>query len=186
MGPFQYWLEHTLFNLVAPVTSFMRTAWGWPAIESAHFIGLALLFGSIATWDLRLLGVARRVPIAAFHRLVPFAVLGFAINITSGFMFLMTEPDQYIYNPSFHLKTLFMLAAGLNASVFYSTSYRAALVRGETPPMPPHYKWFGLASLLLWMLVIVTGRALTFYRPFPCEPESTGWLATCIPGFFGR
>jgi hypothetical protein len=95
----------------------------------------------------------------------------------------MTEPDQYIYNPSFHLKMLFMALAGANASVFYTTGYRAALVRGEAPAMPPQYKWFGLASLVLWMLVTVTGRLLTFYRPFPCVPGTEGFLATCIPGF---
>ena len=72
----------------------MRSEWGWPVVESVHFIGLTLLFGVIATWDLRLLGMAKRVPILAFHRLVPFAVLGFAINAIRGSMFLMTEPEE--------------------------------------------------------------------------------------------
>ena len=181
MGPFQYWLEHTLFNLVAPVTSFMRTAWGWPAIESAHFIGLALLFGSIATWDLRLLGVARRVPIAAFHRLVPFAVLGFAINITSGFMFLMTEPDQYIYNPAFHFKMLFIGLAGLNVLVFYLTTYRRVTAPGAGATALHVARLSGAASLVLWIGVIICGRLITFYRPPDCNPgQAIGFVADCI------
>lgn len=185
MVDFQMWLVRVLPSVTA-VGDMMHTAWAWPAAESLHFIGLTLLIGTVGLFDLRLLGVAKSIPAWALHRLAPYGIFGFALCLVTGFLFLMTEPDQYIYNPSFHYKTLFMLAAGLNASVFYSTSYRAALVRGETPAVPPHYKWFGFASLALWMLVIVTGRALTFYRPFPCAPEPAGWLATCIPGFFGR
>ena len=52
MGELQIWLHRTL--LKAPtVAAFMRTNWGWPAVESIHFIGLTLLFGTIAVWDLR-------------------------------------------------------------------------------------------------------------------------------------
>ena len=74
MVNFQLWLERTLLSVGG--RRFMRTEWGWPIVESVHFIGLTLLFGAIAAWDLRLLGMAKRVPIVAFHRLVPFAVSG--------------------------------------------------------------------------------------------------------------
>ena len=33
-----------------------QSTWLYPAVETAHIIGLALLFGSIAVLDLRLLG----------------------------------------------------------------------------------------------------------------------------------
>ncbi len=182
MVDLQIWLVRVLPS-VAAVGDLMRTAWAWPMAESLHFIGLTMLIGTVGLFDLRLLGVARGIPAAALHRLAPYGIAGFALCVGTGAMFLMTEPDQYIYNPSFHYKVLFMAGAGVNASIFYSTSYRAALVQGEGLPVPPHYKWIGLVSLVLWMLVIVTGRLLTFYRPFPCAPEPTGLLATCSPGF---
>jgi uncharacterized membrane protein len=159
----------------------MRTEWGWPAVESVHFIGLTLLFGAIAAWDLRLLGMAKRVPIVAFHRLVPFAVLGFAINATSGLMFLVTEPDQYLYNPAFQFKLLFMALAGLNVAVFYLAVYRR--VSGLAPGVdtPRAVKVFGATSLICWMAIIVCGRLITWYRPGPCDPsEAIGFLADCI------
>ena len=181
MGPFQYWLEHTLFNLVAPVTSFMHTQWGWPFIESVHFIGLTLLFGSIATWDLRLLGVAKHVPIAAFHRLVPFAVLGFAINLTSGLMFLMTEPNQYIYNQAFHFKMMFLGLAGLNVLVFYLTIFRRVSAPDAGAAALHVARLSGAVSLALWTGVIICGRLLTFYRPIDCEPgQAIGFIADCV------
>src|SRR5690606_18243909 len=65
------------------VAAFMQLPWSWPIVESVHFIGLTLLLGSIAAWDLRLLGLMSDVPVAAFHRLVPFAVAGFVVNVAS-------------------------------------------------------------------------------------------------------
>ena len=180
MSLFQLWLERTIRD-VEPVGSFMNTAWAWPAVESVHFIGLTLLFGSIATWDLRLLGMAKRVPIIAFHRLVPFAVLGFAINMASGSMFLMTSPDQYIYNPAFHFKMLFIALAGLNVLVFYLTMFRRVSALGAGAAAPRVAKISGAVSLVFWLAVIICGRLLTFYRPPPCVPgEAIGFLADCI------
>lgn len=180
MVDLQMWLVRALVS-VPSVGAFMRTAWAWPLAESVHFIGLTMLVGAIGPFDLHLLGFARSIPAAALHRLAPYGIAGFVLCTMSGLLFLMTEPDQYLYNPSFHLKVAFMIAAGVNAGLFYSTAYRAAIVRGGSPPRPPSYAWFGFLSLVLWMLVLVTGRLLTFYRPFPCEPGIEAVLATCIP-----
>src|SRR5258708_787184 len=123
MDPFQPWLSRTLYSIEF-VHSFMRSKWGWPTCETLHFLGLSMLLGAIGLFDLRLLGLAKRVPIAALHRLVPWGVGGYVLNIITGLMFLATEPDQYIYNPSFHFKILFMGFAGLNVLVFYLAVFR--------------------------------------------------------------
>ena len=158
----------------------MRTAWAWPIAESLHFLGLCLLVGAIGSFDLRLLGVARSVPIAAVHRLIPWGLLGFAINVASGLMFVLTEPDQYIYNPSFHLKVLFLGIAGVNASLFYVTSFQQAFGRSPSLDAPRRAKVIALVSLCAWMTVIVCGRMITFYRPGPCVGDR-GLILTCDP-----
>jgi len=180
MGPLQLSLVR-LLSSADPVAAFMQMHWSWPAAESLHFLGLTLLFGSIAAWDLRLMGMAKRVPIVAFHRLVPFAVLGFAINAASGSMFLMTAPDQYIYNPAFHLKFMLVALAGLNVLVFYLTIFRRVRTLGPGAATPPGARISGAVSLACWIGVIVCGRMITFYRPFPCRPgQAIGFLADCI------
>ena len=184
MGSFQFWVETKLVSAgTLGVASLMRTDWGWPIVESIHFIGLTLLFGSIAAWDLRLLGMCKHVPLRAFHRLVPVAVLGFAINVSSGSMFLMTEANQYIYNPAFHFKLLFLSLAGLNVLVFYLTTFRRVNALGPAGVDPPYSaKVAGAVSLICWMSIIVCGRLITFYRPFRLcrEDEVIGFLAHCI------
>jgi hypothetical protein len=181
MIEFQVQLEAWLRGF-AGTAAVMQTRWAWPAVESAHFIGLTLLFGSIAAWDLRLLGVMKEVPVAAFHRLVPFAVLGFAINVVSGSMFLVTFPAQYVYNPAFQLKVLCLLLAGLNVMVFYLTLFRriTPLESGQQAPLLGRIS--GAVSIALWLTVIICGRMITFFRPpAVCRAaDVAGWLADCV------
>ena len=181
MIQFQVQLEAWLRGFES-VAAFMQTKWARPAVESVHFIGLTLLFGSIAAWDLRLVGVLKDVPVAAFHKLVPFAVLGFAINAASGSLFLVTFPDQYVYNPAFQLKMLCLMLAGVNVMVFYLASFSriATLEAGQQPPLLGRLS--GAVSLGLWMTVIVCGRMITFYRPFKdCDAaDVVSLLADCI------
>jgi hypothetical protein len=180
MHTFQIWLVTTIGGN-SPVADLMRTAWAWPIAESLHFLGLCLLVGAIGTFDLRLLGVARRVPIAALHRLIPWGLLGFGINILTGSLFILTEPDQYIYNPSFHFKLLFMTIGGLNAATFYLTSYRRIFGADASLDAPARAKVIAAISLCAWIGVITGGRLLTFYRPAPCDGVQTGLLLTCQP-----
>jgi len=180
MSAFQVWLVHTL-NGVEPFASFMRTAWGWPAMESLHFIGLTLLIGTIGVFDLRLLGVGARIPIAALHRLIPLGLVGYGVNVTTGAMFLMTSPDQYIYNPAFHLKLLFMGVAGFNALAFYGVAYRPATAPGAPDEAPRSARLIATVSLCMWIGVIVCGRMITFFRPGLCGENGPGFLADCIP-----
>jgi len=108
----------------------MTTQWGWPIAECFHFIGLCLLFGTVGFFDLRMLGVARAVPLRSLHRLIPFGIAGFAICAITGTLFVMTTPDQYLHNPAFLTKLLLMLVAGLNMLLFYLVAARSVWLAG--------------------------------------------------------
>ncbi len=153
------------FSEATGIYAFMTSPWGWPFIESLHFIGLSLLVGCVGLFDLRLLGVAPAIPLPALHRLIPFGVLGFGLNVVTGLMFVSTMPDQYLYNPSFQSKLLCMLLAGLNMALFYGTTFQAALQSGAAPAVMTRARVFAALSLLFWGGVIVGGRLITFYRP---------------------
>ena len=181
MIPLQVHFEAWLRSFTG-IAAFMQMKWSWPAMESAHFIGLTLLFGSIAAWDLRLVGALKEVPVSAFHKLVPFAIVGFAINVTSGFLFLVTFPDQYVYNTAFQLKMLCVIVAGLNVMLFYLTSFRRIATSGPGEQAPLLGRISGAVSLGLWGTVIICGRMITFFRPADrCHAvDVVRFLANCV------
>jgi hypothetical protein len=139
--------------------------WGWPTLEILHFTGLCLLFGTIGLFDLRVLGFAKRIPLAALHRFVPIGIAGFLINATTGVMFVTSDPDQYLYNPAVQTKMVLVLLAGVNMVLFYWLANRELMALGPGEPSPPRARFFTLVSLLAWTGVIACGRLITFYRP---------------------
>jgi hypothetical protein len=147
------------------VRAFMTSQWGWPTAESLHFLSLAVLLGSVGLFDLRVLGLARAIPMTAVHRLVPFGIAAFAVNVITGSMFLMTAPGQYLFNPSFRLKVACLAVAGLNVLVFYSAYARRLGEGGPTAPAPVPIRIIAGVSLAAWIGVIIFGRLITYFRP---------------------
>jgi hypothetical protein len=147
------------------IYDLMTSRWGWPIAECFHFIGLCLLFGTVGLFDLRMLGVARGVQLRALHRLIPFGLAGFAMSITTGFLFVMTTPDQYLHNPAFLTKLSFMLLAGMNMVLFYVIAARTVWLTGADDLPPLSARIFGAVSLLCWLGVMTCGRVITAFRP---------------------
>ena len=176
----QPWLVAT-FSQAKPVAKLMNTHWAWPICETLHFFGLSLLIGAIGTFDLRLMGIAKNIPIGALHRMIRWGIFGYCINIITGSMFLMTAPDQYFYNPSFHFKVLFMGVAGINILVFYTTMYSKVRTLAPGQPAPAPARLIGALSLTMWICVIIAGRLLTFYRPGICTEAAPTFPFYCIP-----
>jgi hypothetical protein len=137
-------------------------SWVWPASETLHFIGLALLVGTISLLDLRMLGVAKSLPLAPLHRLVPWGVAGFVINLLTGLLFFIAAPEQYVHNVAFQFKLIFMMLAGVNVFIFYLAVFRRVenLRPGEDAPFPA--KLIAGTSLFLWVGVMYLGRMLPF------------------------
>jgi len=101
--------------------------------------------------------------------------------VMTGFLFLTTEANQYIYNPSFHFKMLFMGTAGLNILVFYSAYFRKIRTLPPGADAPLGARIIGGVSLCCWVGIIVCGRLLTFYRPVLCGSETLTFPFFCIP-----
>ncbi len=86
----------------------------WPTAESLHFIGLSLLFTVVLVVDLRLLGVAKRIPYSAVSQLLPLGMLGFGVNLITGMLFFLALPRQYTGNIMFLWKVMLIVIAGVN------------------------------------------------------------------------
>jgi hypothetical protein len=147
------------------VGEFVRSsAWAFPALESLHFIGMTLLIGVVGALDLRILGLARGLPIYALHRLLPLAFLGFGINLVTGAMFFAHDPYAYAFNASFRLKMLLILMAGLNALWFRLGVFLDLEKWGSGIEASPLAKIISGLSLLIWIAIIVAGRYIAFVK----------------------
>ena len=142
-----------------------HSVWGWPVLESLHFMGMSVLIGTIGLFDLRLLGFARGVPYAALQRLIPLGIGAYTLNLMTGFIFLSGMPDQYLWNPAFRFKVTFMAVAGLNVLFFYSRVFRRLQTLSPDSAPPFSARVAGAVSLAMWIGVMSAGRLLTFFRP---------------------
>lgn len=137
----------------------------WAFMMDMHFIGLIMIIGAVGALDLRMLGFAKALPIASVHRLVPWALAGFAINVTTGVLAFIGMPAFYTYDIAFWIKIFAVLLLGLNAAAFYLTdTFKVVEHMGPGEDAPPSAKFIAASSLVLWLGVITLGRYIQLYQ----------------------
>jgi hypothetical protein len=143
--------------------------WVWGVCQTLHFVGMALLIGTVGLLDLRLLGMAKDIPISALKRLIPWGVVGFVICLATGLVFVTgiqanVNVHPYVVLTSdvyLQLKLLFVLFAGLNLLAFYVTGMSRAVDRLEAgSEAPPLAKVIAGTSLFLWIGVMYFARLI--------------------------
>jgi len=142
--------------------------WLYPGVEIVHITGIALLFGSIAVLDLRLLGLSRDIPAKRLAgHVLPWTAASFILIVPSGLMMFTAHASELIQSGVFVLKMSLILAAGLNAALFHAITFRTADVWDSEEmrrlPPPPSARLAGALSLLLWICVIACGRLLAYF-----------------------
>ena len=148
--------------LASKISNVMvNSPWAWPASETVHFLGLSLTFGVLLAINLRILGVMRRVPFAEVHRLLPWGMLGFGLNLITGMLFFVGQPRQYIDSAPFYWKIVFLMVAGAN--FLYLTVFRKAWAdtRGAWTANGTD-KAMAFVSMFAWLAILYCGRMLPF------------------------
>jgi len=140
----------------------LSSAWLWPLMEILHFVGLTLLLGALLIVDLRLAGHLRKMNILSTHRLLPWAIFGFSINLVTGVLFFMGDPARYSINIGFQIKMVLILVAGLNALWFFVKLQPVMQdwdPYGDTPAIA---KVIAYLSLGTWFAVLLLGRLIPY------------------------
>jgi hypothetical protein len=149
-----------LINATAIGTFVTGTPWMWPTCETLHFVGLSLLLGVVLAVDLRLLGVMKSVSFMTLHRLLPWGILGFGINVLTGMLFFVGAPDQYTMNNTFKWKIVLVMVAAVNALYFTVIDETWVLGPGDDAPMTA--KVMAASAMFLWVAVMFCGSMLPF------------------------
>lgn len=141
--------------------------WLWPLCEMIHFVGMALLIGTIGIIDLRVLGFVKGLPISRLEALVPVAIAAFAANAATGILFVIANPaggaNAYLLNLAFQIKLVLILIAGINAIAFYFSGIaeRTAAL-GPVDEAPMNAKVIAATSIVVWIFVIMFGRLIMY------------------------
>jgi hypothetical protein len=139
--------------------------WTYGILNLGHILGISTLFGSLLILDLHLLGLWRRVPIAALSRAtVPVAQVGFALAALSGICMLSTNGTEYIGNPFFMIK---FPAIGLGlVNVLVLSRLPAWRAREDRELTGGEHRQLAIAgglSLACWLTAITSGRMIGYW-----------------------
>ena len=149
------WCENT------PLGEAIRESlWLFPAIESVHLLGLAVIGGAVLVVDLRLLGFGiGRQPLAQLWRDTrPWLVGSLTVLVISGVLLFTSEAVKLYYHEAFWVKMTSLLLAIL----FTFTVLRKVVLADPHRVGPWWSRAVALISILLWSGVGVGGRWIGF------------------------
>jgi len=135
----------------------------FPAIEIVHIVGFIFLVGSAFLFDLRLLGVSKKLEVKdVAHYVLPWSRRSLFIVIPSGFLLFITQAKALSTNSVFGLKLILILVAFANAGFFHRYTFRSVSNWNSTQT-PAAAKAAAIISFVLWFSVITCGRLIAYF-----------------------
>lgn len=132
----------------------------YPLANLLHLLGLVLLLGAMLILDLRLLGVARALPLAPLYRwLSGLAAAGLLLQLGSGFALFAADATPLLDSSLMRLKLVLVLA-GIGNALLFRHRQAPRLARREFPSTSARIQ-AGL-SLCIWLTVMAAGRLLAY------------------------
>ncbi|MGZ3343807.1 MAG: hypothetical protein ACXU82_04180 [Caulobacteraceae bacterium] len=149
---------------LSPVGDFIASsAWAFPTIECFHVIAIAVVFGTVAIMDLRLLGLASKTnAVTELSRDTLVWTWGaFLVAAITGTLLLVSKIHVYAREPWLYAKMFLILAAGINMAIFHLVTWKTIGHWDKGPP-PTAAKIAGFTSLGLWSVVVFCARMIGF------------------------
>ena|SRR5690242_8311033 len=141
--------------LLAAANPLNASEFIFPALEIFHITGFAMLVGTTAVVDFRLLGagiLSGETPAELARDLLPWNLVGLLFVLFSGPFMFLTDPDMYYLNHSFQAKMALFAAV-----LLFQYTIRGRLVKAGTAG-----KLVACVSLALWLSVIAAGVFIAF------------------------
>ena len=133
----------------------------YPLVNIVHLIGLVMVVGGIGLLDLRLLGLARQLPLAGVYGLLTgVAIAGVCVQMASGFLLFASDATALITNDAFLLKMLLFAAGLLNAALFRLLWRKRIAAWDSAPPFAGRMQ--SALSLFIWGTIGVLGRLIAY------------------------
>ena len=145
-------------------THIRNSLYIFPLIEATHVVGLAMVVGTIAVIDLRLLGVAstRRSFRRMASDILKWTWVGFVVTAATGSLMFITNAGVYYNNFFFRTKMVMLALAGINMLIFELSAGRTIHRWDKAPAAPLVARTTAVLSLVMWITIIFLGRWIGF------------------------
>jgi hypothetical protein len=130
--------------------------YGYPLILFLHTLGLSTVVGLNVAIDLRLLGVASKVPLASLDKVFGLLWAGFGLTATTGALLFVADATKHASNPAFFVKLVFV-AGGVTT---------LALLRRRVFHSGGRGTFLAAASLGCWFVALTAGRLMAYISEF--------------------
>jgi hypothetical protein len=130
--------------------------WGYPIVLTTHAIGMGLVVGILLMFDLRVLGVAARIPFAAIRSYFRVAWIGLVINVCSGTLLFFINYTAFLHNTAFLTKLSLLVAAGGGTWLLAREVTSAGNVASRRAQV------IAAVCVVLWLGAIVAGRIVGY------------------------
>ena len=136
-----------------------ETVWAFPTVLTVHTFGMMLLVGCAWVVDLRLLGVARSIPIGPLRPLFRVMWAAFWINLATGVLLFIADPERKATSMLFGFKMLLII---VNLPLLKRLERAVSREGPEPATVGGGTRRLAAASAALWAGTIFAGRLLGY------------------------
>jgi len=157
---FAEWLAST------PLSALIASKlWAIPSLQSIHIIALAIVMTSAIVLDLRMLGLmSTHQPLSAMaRRHLPNVWIALVVAAITGSLLLIAEPVRSLTTWEFQSKMGMLLVVIVITVSFQKMIAARAPAWDSASALPALPKVAAVASIALWLLIILAGRWIAYH-----------------------
>jgi hypothetical protein len=152
------WLDATSLSIWLKESP---SVWSSPMVLTLHTMGLSVLVGACGVLDLRLLGVSRGIPLAAFRWVFRAVAIGLTVNLVTGVLLFIKNPVSWAASVPFLIKMLLVVASVATVVPIR----RFVLSDAANGEVTGSMRGLAVASIVAWSAAVTAGRLLAYVQP---------------------
>lgn len=163
MHEYLVWLEGTAFSTWVKESG---SVWAYPTILTLHTMSMGALVGAILVLNLRVLGVAAKVPLHELAAIFRAFWLGAAVSALTGVVLFCADATTKGTTPVFFVKLGFiaiaLVVAKMQRTAVFGPGTDDQVASGRA-------RLLAIASLICWTGAITAGRFMAYLTKGPLQ-----------------
>jgi hypothetical protein len=136
-----------------------NSIWAFPTILTLHTFGMMVLVGAAMMVDLRLLGIARQIPIASMRVLFRVMWGAFWLNLVTGVALFAADAEAKSTSWLFFTKLALVIIGIVTMRRLQRRLYGGP---ATAAPVLSGLRGLAVASLVVWIAAVTAGRLLAY------------------------